>query len=29
MTALKTVYGIVFFVLWMAKGYATAWMKGL
>lgn len=29
MTALKTVYGIVFFALWAAKGYATAWMKGL
>jgi len=29
MTALKTAYGILFAVLWMAKGYITAWMKGL
>ncbi len=29
MTLIKTVYGILFAVLWMAKGYATAWMKGL
>lgn len=29
MALIKTIYGIVFFALWMAKGYATAWMKTL
>jgi hypothetical protein len=29
MTALKTVYGIIFFALWAAKGYAAAFLKGL
>lgn len=29
MITLKTAYGIVFAVLWMAKGYATAFLKGL
>ena len=26
---LKTAYGILFAVLWMAKGAITSWMKGL
>lgn len=29
MTLIKTIYGIVFAVLWMAKGAITSWMKGL
>lgn len=29
MTLIKTIYGIVFVALWMAKGAITSWMKGL
>ncbi len=29
MTALKTLYGIIFFAIWAAKGYITAFLKGL
>ena len=29
MTALKTVYGIIFFVLWAIKGKIAAFLKGL
>lgn len=29
MTALKTVYGVIFFALWAVKGYLTAFLKGL
>ena len=29
MALIKTVYGIVFAVLWMAKGTITAFLKGL
>lgn len=28
MALIKTIYGIVFAVLWMAKGAITSWMKG-
>lgn len=29
MTALKTLYGIIFFALWAIKGKITAFLKGL
>lgn len=29
MALIKTIYGILFVVLWMAKGYITAFLKGL